>query len=382
MRVHLSFQEPAARFWTALVVFLPLWGLPGLADAAGQTASGGAGTSAQTAPWQPPPPPPDDFDWIQLKSGEWLKGHIKSMQKRKLEFNSEELDDLTFNWEDIKFVRAPRAYCQFEDRTTAAGMLEVNKDYVQVTGQETNRFPRGTVLGISPGLPKERNYWSGKLSVGGSVRSGNTEQSEVTASAKVHRRTPATSIYFDYLGNFGRLEGVENVNNHRARTFYDIFLSRRFFLRPLHSEYYRDPFQNIAHRGTLGLGAGYYLFDRPRLEWLVSGGPAYQRTRFFTADIGQKLHESTPAFVFESRFDMELTKRVDLLLSYQGIITSRDAGFWTHHNVNTLEIELTKLLDLDVSLVWDRTENPKAGANGLLPKQNDFRLTLSLGLDF
>ena len=23
--------------------------------------------------WEPPPPPPDEFDWIQLVSGEWLK---------------------------------------------------------------------------------------------------------------------------------------------------------------------------------------------------------------------------------------------------------------------------------------------------------------------
>jgi len=28
--------------------------------------------------WQPPPPMPDDFDWIQLTSGEWLKGKMVS----------------------------------------------------------------------------------------------------------------------------------------------------------------------------------------------------------------------------------------------------------------------------------------------------------------
>src|SRR5208282_5505081 len=36
-------------------------------------------------------PPEDSFDWIQLKSGEWLKGRVKAMQERKLEFFSEEL---------------------------------------------------------------------------------------------------------------------------------------------------------------------------------------------------------------------------------------------------------------------------------------------------
>src|SRR6266487_872053 len=53
-------------------------------------------------------PPEDGFDWIQLRSGEWLKGRIKAMQERKLEFDSEELNDLTFDWKDIRQVRSPR----------------------------------------------------------------------------------------------------------------------------------------------------------------------------------------------------------------------------------------------------------------------------------
>ena len=53
-------------------------------------------------------PPVDGFDWIQLKSGEWLKGRIKAMQERQLEFDSEELNDLTFDWKDIRQVRSAR----------------------------------------------------------------------------------------------------------------------------------------------------------------------------------------------------------------------------------------------------------------------------------
>ena len=37
-------------------------------------------------------PPEDGFDWIQLKSGEWLKGEFKGMQERQLDFDSSELD--------------------------------------------------------------------------------------------------------------------------------------------------------------------------------------------------------------------------------------------------------------------------------------------------
>jgi hypothetical protein len=36
------------------------------------------------------------------------------------------------------------------------------------------------------------------------------------------------------------------------------------------NEYYTDPFQNLAHRVTLGAGVGYDLIDRPNVEWNIS----------------------------------------------------------------------------------------------------------------
>jgi hypothetical protein len=31
-------------------------------------------------PWNPPSPSPDEFDWIQLRSGERLKGELKVLR--------------------------------------------------------------------------------------------------------------------------------------------------------------------------------------------------------------------------------------------------------------------------------------------------------------
>ncbi|MCP4993645.1 MAG: hypothetical protein GY934_07655 [Gammaproteobacteria bacterium] len=38
-------------------------------------------------PWTPPPP--DNYDWIQLVSGEWLKGELIAMYEGTVEFDSE-----------------------------------------------------------------------------------------------------------------------------------------------------------------------------------------------------------------------------------------------------------------------------------------------------
>ena len=53
-----------------------------------------------------------------------------------------------------------------------------------------------------------------------------------------------------------------------------------------------------------------------------------------------------------------------------------------HHAVTTLSVELTKRFDLDVSFVWDRTQNPKPDSSGTVPRQDDFRHILGLGVRF
>ena len=56
--------------------------------------------------WQPPPPMPDDFDWVQMTSGEWLKGEIIAMYGDVLEFDSDEFDLQSLDLDDIQQVRS------------------------------------------------------------------------------------------------------------------------------------------------------------------------------------------------------------------------------------------------------------------------------------
>lgn len=333
--------------------------------------------------WTPKPPQDEESaDWIQLKSGEWLRGRLHGMQNRKVEFESDEMDDQTFDWKDIHQVQSPRALVSYGDRQSAWGALRVDRRTVTVTGEHPASFAREDLIGIAAGQPRERDYWSGKFNVGLNLRSGNTEQADLVAKAELERRTPDTHLKLDYTGNFSEVEGVESVNNQRVNGNFNIFLTRRLFLVTPLAEYYRDPFQNIRHRYTVGAGAGYYLIDRPKVEWLVAGGPAYQRTFFDTVEAGEDSANSTPAIFVQSHFEIELTQRIDLEMDYQVTVTSESAGRATHHASTTLEIDLTRRLDLDISLIWDRIENPQPDSSGTVPKQNDFRLNLSLGVKF
>jgi len=165
-------------------------------------------------------------------------------------------------------------------------------------------------------------------------------------------------------------------------TTFDLTLTKQFFVRPFFGQYYHDPLQNISQQATVSAGAGYFFFDDPHSEWQAFIGPAYQYTRFGTVEPGQPIDNSTPALIFQTGIDQTLTQRLDLLLTYQGILTSDDAGKFTQHAVGTLKFKLTRLLDLDLSLIWDRTEQPLPDSSGRVPKQDDFQTVLSLGIRF
>jgi hypothetical protein len=333
--------------------------------------------------WQPEPPMPDDFDWIQLTSGEWLKGEIIAMYDESLEFDSDELDALTLDWDDIRQIwSAQTMQVAFLDDTIATGKLLVEGDVVRVMGEEDHESTRSQVLSITAGAPKESNYWSGKLSMGLNIRSGNTDQTEYNAKANVQRRTPKNRINIDYLGNFSQTNSETTADNQRATADWNRFISDRFYIIPVYGEYYRDPFQNIDSRWSLGVGAGYQIVDTSKVEWKVDAGLAYQRTTFVEVAVDDPDTEDSPALAIGTRYDNELTGWMDYFFDYSFYIVNEESGSYTHHLITGFEFELIGDLDLDISWVWDRVQDPREKADGSEPEQDDFKMIFAFGYSF
>jgi putative salt-induced outer membrane protein YdiY len=334
-------------------------------------------------PWVTKTSGSDNFDWIQLKSGEWLKGRMKSMQNDKVEFDSEEMDLQEFEEEDIRTIRLPRLNAVgFETLGPVTGTVLVTTNEVVVMGASTNRYPRSELLAITPTGKKELDKWSGNISAGLTLRSGNTRQVDFNAQTDIHRRTPSTHLSFEFLGNFSSLDGADTANNHRITTEFDYFLSRRLFLFLPFAEYYRDPLQNLEHRLTLGVGVGYDLIKTRRVEWNVTAGPAYQENWYTSVEAGENTQPAALALVLGTKVDIEVTRRLDFLAELRAQVTSKEVGETTYHGLAKLKFEIHKRLNLDVSLIWDRINNPQTDASGVTPLKDDFRLVTGLGIDF
>jgi len=333
--------------------------------------------------FRPPAPSPKDFDWIQLKSGEWLKGDITRLRDDELEFDSDELDELTFDWEDVTELHSARNNIyRFEGNLMVSGPAVMRGDTIRISEGGTERdFEREQLVAIIPAAENEWDHWSGKLSLGATLRAGNTEQLELSSTTWIRRETARSRFRLDYNGTYGVLDGEQNVNTHRAQIKLDVYWTRNLYFTPAAFEVYRDPFTNIGLRLSPSAGVGYHIF-RGRFDWSLEAGAGYQWTQFESVETGEPPDSSTGLLIFGSVFESEITKRIDFDLSYRMQLTVPNPDSTSHNMVGVLSVDLRKYLDLDVSLSWDRVRSPQPLEDGSVPEQDDFRLVVGLALDF
>jgi putative salt-induced outer membrane protein YdiY len=356
-----------------------------LATAQDATADAKSSLPLWSGAWDPPKENSGGWDWVRLKSNEWVKGEILVMRDFELHFDSDEFDTVEFDWDDVVEIITEREYIiVLQDlKSTHAGTMTMKGDSVRVkVGDQIETLKREQILAITPSNDRELNLWTGKISAGLTLRSGNTEESELSGRAKLSREGRRTRLGFDYTGVYATLDNQKNTNNHRGAAIFDYFLTRDLFLTPVAFEVFTDEFQNVSYRLTPTTGFGYYLVRRSAVEWDVRFGAGYQHVRIDSVVPGDSKTADNGAITFGTTIDAELTSDIDLILNYNLQLIVPDTEQTNHHTEATLELELTSIIDLDLTFVWDRIEDPERESDGSQPDTDDFRLTAGLGIEF
>jgi hypothetical protein len=329
-------------------------------------------------------PPSDGYDWLRLTSGEWLRGELIGVFNDEVEFDSDILDELTIDGEDVDRFHSPRTFgLSIREQEIVTGRVWLNGDrFTVLVGEIEQEFPRSELIAITVSAERERDRWSGDLGLSVNVRQGNSEFIEYNTIAGIERRTPVSRTFVDYIGNFNEAEGVEIANNHRISGVLDRFSGSRFFWRPLNGQYFRDPFQNIKHQGTLETGLGYELIDTSKTEWDISAGAGYNYVERVSVEEGQPKNSTSPTLSLGTSFDTELTPWMDYLFSFTATFVDEESGSYQHHLLTTLSSDLAGDFDIDISFIWDRTQEPPPLADGTFPEQDDFRLLVGISYEF
>jgi hypothetical protein len=328
-------------------------------------------------------PPEDGFDWIQLKSGEWLKGEFKGMQERQLDFDSSELDIQSFEWEKIRQVRtASDVEIRLVDGDIHIGRVLITPTEVRTLDTTSRTWPREQLQSLTRSGKSERSYWSGDISAGLTLRGGSVTETDYNGDIHLQRRTARSRAALDYTAMYSKARDVVNDDNWRFSLRFDKFLTERFYIVLPAAEYFSDPLQNIGDRTTLGTGVAYDLVQNPKVEWTIIGGPGYQWLRYTSVGVDEPDHREGVALGISSRFEWDITKDIEWSMEYKGQFASKSAGNTTHHFNTKLSVDLTKRLDVDVSFIWDRTVDFPLTGTGAEPPSDDYRMVIGLAFEF
>ncbi len=148
------------------------------------------------------PPRDKKFDWIQLKSGEWLKGELKAFYNFVLQFDSDKLDLLKFDWEDIKQIRSAGLLRIRLERIDGngrpfilIGTLVLVDDKATITvGNKVRKFDREQIVSMAKGAEREIDLWSGKISLGATFFSSKRCKRSSSLGPKSRKTRKSKSI--------------------------------------------------------------------------------------------------------------------------------------------------------------------------------------------
>jgi len=340
--------------------------------------------AAEPVPWEKLHPKLNGYDWVQLTSGEWLKGEIEYMQNDKLAFDSSKLGLLIIDFKNIEQIYGrARMSVALAGGGRVVGMIKMHGGSVYVSsGKTTQMVEREQILGVVSEKLSERDRWEGRFSLGFDMQQGNTQQSNVTTTFNLKRRTADSRFLFDYLGTTTFTSEGKTSDSHRINSSYDIFVTRHFYLQPLFIEYFSDVFQNIRHRATVGTGVGYELIDAPEISWSIFTGLGMQYLEFVNVEPGSALSHTSMVGRVGTRFDYDVTGDVKFSWDYTMNLLGEANGLYTHHMVAMIRTQLISDFTVDLSGIWDRVQNPATRADGTVPYRDDYRTVLSVGYKF
>lgn len=340
--------------------------------------------SALDSKWPPGPKKGDQKDWICLKSGEWLRGEFTSLNRGSVEFDSDEMDQLNLDWDDVHEVITNRTFTLvLSDLTELVGRPRVTRERLYVT----NRFgvfehARSRLMRMIPGRLDVHASWSGSIGFNITARSGNTDQTDFGLHGSAKRRTARGRTTFSVDSLISTTDGSETANNQSFSGRQDMYLSPRFFITPLGVDLYRDRFQNIDLRATPSTGVGYTVVDNGRVEWDGTANLGYRYLVYDSVAAGAEESDGSATLILGTVVDADLTAKVELRFDYQ-MDVGLESGSKTDHDLGvTLSLDFIWDLELDLRFSWKRIGAPQPDSNGVTPESNDYRVDVGFSWEF
>lgn len=203
-------------------------------------------------------------DKVVLDNGDTLSGTVVKLQGGKLTLKTDYAGAVEIEAGKVKSIVTDEPV---EVHTTSGEILkgklkvvEPGKLTVEPSPErEATAVDMKTVAAINP---PPQGVWTGSVTVGGNVQSGNTDRASASLAAGAERKTDRDRFSLGFIYNYGKENDQLTVRNTYASGKYDYFFTKKLY-GYLALELLNDQFQDIDLRTTVGPGIGYQIWDDP-----------------------------------------------------------------------------------------------------------------------
>jgi putative salt-induced outer membrane protein YdiY len=252
-----------------------------------------------------------------MKNGDVLTGKIVKKETDRVIFHTDYAGDIPILWSDVVSVTTDHpVQIVLLDGTSVQGMLTAStpgsakvlnakvRDEPQRQEIPEEAVPEANFdlestkyLNPTPDLTGEGMRWSGNITTGLTLTSGNSD----TRQMRVDGETIARALQQRYTvsGYFNRAEdhGHNTLFNSRINGKYDHFFSKKWY-GYANATFENDRFRDLRLRSTAGLGSGYQIFESPERNLSLEGGVNYIKEDYYEASDDQY-----PAVRWALRYD-------------------------------------------------------------------------------
>ena len=240
-------------------------------------------------------------DEVVLRNGDRITGEVQRIENGKLVLKTPYAGTIKIERKEIATMAT--------DQPVHVVIDEVNRIQAKISAAESGlvTLADGDWMATEPialdrltGLTREPEpavKVTGRINVGSSTTSGNTNTDKLHVDAEAVARTVKNRFTIGGVVNRTKDNNIETESNSRAYLKYDHFLTRKWYAYS-NADMERDKFKDIKLRTTLGVGTGYQFLESKKTNLSVEGGVNYVNTDFDVAP-----DEDYPAGRWAVKFD-------------------------------------------------------------------------------
>ena len=250
-----------------------------------------------------------EADTVILRNGDRLSGQIERIEDGKLSLRTEYAGEVKIDLQAVlSLLSDAEMTVVLEDGRRLFGRIEGDANLLNVA-EDPAAVPQPAEVArlalVQRGhIENDEWEWSGRVNVGASDSSGNSEVTRVNADAEVVARRRQNRVRVGGRVNYAVDRGEESESNTNLHAKYDHFLTRRWYAYA-NTTLEHDRFKDLRLRTTLGVGSGYQVLELPRTNFALEAGLEHVSSDYYATP-----DEEFPAARLASRFDHWLKENV------------------------------------------------------------------------